>query len=122
MGGVCSRTRTTSDDIGSSNGGGGVGDSNNELGMVHHTYGLPSKISDSTPAVAVADGMNKALREPFSFPEVNAVVPYGLDDINDGIPRLSRTLSQKSRSTKSRQAVAKVIAPTFCLQLYNGRV
>ncbi|KAG7037216.1 hypothetical protein SDJN02_00839, partial [Cucurbita argyrosperma subsp. argyrosperma] len=108
MGGVCSRTRTTSDDVGSSNGGGGVGDSNNELGMVHHTYGLPSKISDSTPAVAVADSMNKALREPFSFPEVNAVVPYGLDDINDGIPRLSRTLSQKSRSTKSRQAVAKV--------------
>lgn len=111
MGGVCSRTRrTTSDDIGGNNGEGGFthanGHANNEAGMVFQSRGLPSKISDSTPS-AVDDGLNKPLREPFSFPEVN-VVPYGLDDINDGIPRLSRTLSQKSRSTKSRQAVAKV--------------
>lgn len=120
MGGVCSRTRrTTSDDIGGHTGEGGFtlanGHSNNESGMVYQSRGLPSKIRNSTPS-AVAD--NKSLREPFSFPEVN-VVPYGLDDINDGIPRLSRTLSQKSRSTKSRQAVAKVKAPRFYLQLCN---
>lgn len=124
MGGVCSRTRrTTADDISGNNGyDGGFahanGHSNSEPVMGYQSRGLPSKISDSTPA-AVDDGMNKQLREPFSFPEVN-VVTYGLDDINDGIPRLSRTLSQKSRSTKSRQAaVAKVNKSTFYLQLYN---
>ena len=121
MGGVCSRTRrTTSAVIGGHTGvvGGSThenGHSNNESGMVYQSRDLPSKISDSIPS-AVDDGVNKPLREPFSFPEVN-VVPYGLDDINDGIPRLSRTLSQKSRSTKSRQAVAKVKAPRFYLQL-----
>ena len=120
MGGVCSRTRrTTSDDIGGHIGEGGFtnanGHSNNESGMVYQSHGLTSKNTDSTPP-AVDD--NKSLREPFSFPEVN-VVPYGLDDINDGIPRLSRTLSQKSRSTKSRHAVAKVKAPRFYLELFN---
>ncbi|KAI3733109.1 hypothetical protein L1987_64327 [Smallanthus sonchifolius] len=45
-------------------------------------------------------------RETFSFPEMSAG-SYALDD-NDGIPRLSRALSNKSRSTKSNlAAVAK---------------
>ncbi|KAK1391933.1 DUF668 domain-containing protein/DUF3475 domain-containing protein [Heracleum sosnowskyi] len=43
-------------------------------------------------------------REPFSFPNVNAI-SYGMnaDDNNDGIPRFSRVLSSNSRSTKSKQ-------------------
>ncbi|KAE8683396.1 Surfeit locus protein 5 subunit 22 of Mediator complex [Hibiscus syriacus] len=57
------------------------------------------------------DNAGMELREPFSFPEISTV-PYdmNLDDIiNDGIPRLSRVPSNKSRSTKSKQAaVAKV--------------
>ncbi|OIT30110.1 hypothetical protein A4A49_13727, partial [Nicotiana attenuata] len=46
----------------------------------------------------------------FAFPELNAV-SHGvdMDDINDGIPQLSRALSNKTRSTRSKQvAMAKV--------------
>ncbi|KAI5312864.1 hypothetical protein L3X38_042038 [Prunus dulcis] len=44
-----------------------------------------------------------------SIPTANGHSSNGSrDDVNDGIPHLSRALSQKNRSTKSKQAVAKV--------------
>ncbi|PON58438.1 hypothetical protein PanWU01x14_166500 [Parasponia andersonii] len=111
MGGICSRTRRSSsiDNV----------NVNNDLTESYPhvnghssngTYALPVKPdSNSTPSSA-GNNMDMQLRDPFSFQEVS-VVPYGLgsDDTNDGIPRLSRVLSQKSRSAKSKQAaVAKV--------------
>ncbi|OMO53948.1 hypothetical protein CCACVL1_28184 [Corchorus capsularis] len=112
MGGLCSR-RSTVDNAP----GGGFPQVNGHFGrgsgMVFQTRELPAKINtNSTPPLAEvnADNADKEPREPFSFPEVNTV-PYGMspDDINDGIPRLSRVLSNKARSTKSKQAaVAKV--------------
>ncbi|BBH09068.1 Protein of unknown function D [Prunus dulcis] len=72
--------------------------------------GLPLKVNTNSTPSPVSDGMDKKLRDPFMLPETNSMVPYGLitDDVNDGIPHLSRALSQKNRSTKSKQAVAKV--------------
>ncbi|XVF29953.1 hypothetical protein REPUB_Repub16aG0015600 [Reevesia pubescens] len=112
MGGLCSR-RSTVDNAP----GGGFPHVNGHFGrgsgLVFQTRELPAKINtNSTPPPAEdnADNAVKELREPFSFPEISTV-PYGTnpDDINDGIPRLSRALSNKSRSTKSKQAaVAKV--------------
>ncbi|KAA8546336.1 hypothetical protein F0562_002925 [Nyssa sinensis] len=109
MGGICSR-RSTED---SSTGGSFPhvnGHFNYGSGMVYQSRGLPTQgDSNSTPSL-VGEIMDKQLREPFSFPEVNAI-SYGMnpDDINDGIPRLSRVSSNQSRSTKSKQvAVAKV--------------
>ncbi|KAF5749320.1 hypothetical protein HS088_TW04G01288 [Tripterygium wilfordii] len=66
--------------------------------------------SDASPYTVGDIVDNRELREPFSFQEMNAT-PSAVspDDINDGIPRLSRVLSHKSRSTKPKQvAVAKV--------------
>ncbi|KAJ7973953.1 DUF668 family protein [Quillaja saponaria] len=116
MGGICSRSRRSSvDDATIDNAPSGSfshtnGHSNNRSGMVHQSRELPVKINNnSTPSLA-SDGIDKQIRESFTFPEID-VVSYGSrpDDINDGIPRLSRVLSQKSISTKSKQAaVAKV--------------
>uniref|UniRef100_A0A6N2MCF2 DUF668 domain-containing protein n=1 Tax=Salix viminalis TaxID=40686 RepID=A0A6N2MCF2_SALVM len=78
-------------------------------GLVYQTREL-KKDNNTNPSPVVENVDNKQLREPFSLPEV-AVVQYGVnpDDIDDGIPRLSRALSNKSRSTKPKQAaVAKV--------------
>ncbi|XVF37252.1 hypothetical protein REPUB_Repub19eG0130600 [Reevesia pubescens] len=112
MGGLCSRRSTVDNAPGGGfphvNGHFGLGS-----GLVFQTRELPAKINtNSTPPLteANADNTEKESREPFSFPEISTV-PYGMspDDINDGIPRLSRALSNKSRSTKSKQAaVAKV--------------
>jgi len=91
------------------------GHSNNGSGVVFQPHALPVKISSHLTPSPVGENMDKQLREPFSFPEPN-IVPYGLapDDLNDGIPRLSRALSHKSRSTKSKQAVAKVSLTLIC--------
>ena len=112
MGGLCSR-RSTVDNAPS----GGFPHVNGHFGrgsgFVFQTRELPAKINtNSTPPAAEdnADIADKELREAFSFPEISTV-PYGTnpDDTYDGIPRLSRALSNKSRSTKSKQgAVAKV--------------
>ena len=111
MGGICSRTRRSPVDNANVN--------DSPSGCYPHTNGysdtrsrsLPTKVNNNSTPSPVGDSTDKQLRDPFSFPEVNTT-PYGLglDDINDGIPRLSRALSHKSRSTKSKQvAVAKVI-------------
>ncbi|KAJ6379398.1 hypothetical protein OIU76_016100 [Salix suchowensis] len=108
MGGLCSRSSTV-DNAPS----GGFPQLNGHFthgsGLVYQTREL-KKDNNTNPSPVVENVDNKQLREPFSLPEV-AVVQYGvnLDDIDDGIPRLSRALSNKSRSTKSKQAaVAKL--------------
>ncbi|KAL6962059.1 DNAJ domain protein [Sarracenia purpurea var. burkii] len=75
--------------------------------MVYQSGGrvAAKKTSNQTPS-PVGETGDKRLQEPFSFPESQG---RNADDIDDGIPRLSRVLSDKSRSTKSKQAaVAKV--------------
>ncbi|XP_030488358.2 protein PSK SIMULATOR 1 [Cannabis sativa] len=113
MGGICSRTKRSSidnvivnDDLpGSGSNNAHVnGHSNNG------SYALPMKPESNSAPSSAGHSVDMQLRDPFSFQEVN-IVPYGIgsDDTNDGIPRLSRVLSHKSRSTKSKQAaVAKV--------------
>ncbi|KAK3029234.1 hypothetical protein RJ639_037655 [Escallonia herrerae] len=109
MGGLCSR-RSTED--GSS--GGGFPHVNGHYrfgsGMVYQSRGIPLQSNNNSAPSLAGESTDKQLREPFSFPEVNPVA-YGMntDDINDGIPRLSRALSDKSRSTKANLvAVAKM--------------
>lgn len=107
MGGLCSRSST----VDNAPGGGfpHVNGHFNGSGFVYQSREL--KINSNTvPSPVVENVENKQVREPISFPEAH-VVPYGMspDDVDDGIPRLSRALSNKSRSTKSKQAaVAKV--------------
>ncbi|XP_024972151.1 uncharacterized protein LOC112511023 [Cynara cardunculus var. scolymus] len=104
MGGICSR-RSTEDDL-----DGGSFPHVNGLsygsGMVYQSRGLP--VNDNSTSSGVGESMDnkQPLREPFSFPEMNAV-SYPLD-VDDGIPRLSRALSNKSRSTKSVTKVSEV--------------
>lgn len=116
MGGICSRTRRSPVDNATVN--------DSSAGCYPHVNGhsdngsraLPMKLNNNSTPSSVVDNMDKQLRDPFSFPELNTA-PYGLgaDDINDGIPHLSRALSHKSRSTKSKQAaVAKVILNFIC--------
>ncbi|MBA0612657.1 hypothetical protein Godav_013236 [Gossypium davidsonii] len=111
MGGLCSR-RSTVDNAPV----GGFPHVNGHFargsGLVFQTRQLPAKISTNSapPAEDSADNAGMESREPFSFPEISTV-PYCMNPagIDDGIPRLSRVLSNKSRSTKSKQAaVAKV--------------
>lgn len=121
MGGICSRSGRSPVDRGIvDNAPVGSfqhanGHSNNGSGVVFQSHALPVKISSHLTPSPVGENMDKQLREPFSFPEPN-VVPYGLapDDLNDGIPRLNRVVSHKSRSTKSKQAVAKVSLTLIC--------
>lgn len=120
MGGICSRTRRSSsiDNANVNNApSGSYPHSNGHLG--NGSYALPMKPDSNSMPSSAGNSMDMQLRDPFSFQEVN-VVPYGigLDDTNDGIPHLSRALSQKSRSTKSKQvAVAKVIL-TWCASVF----
>ncbi|KAJ9167129.1 hypothetical protein P3X46_021801 [Hevea brasiliensis] len=108
MGGLCSRSSAVDNAP-----GGRFPHVNGHLsatGLVYQSGEL--KINSNTITSPVEENVeNKQVREHISFPEVNVVPPYGMsgDDIDDGIPRLSRALSNKSRSTKSKQAtVAKV--------------
>lgn len=115
MGGICSR-RATVDNVPSSSYSQN-GCSNYGAGMLLDSHALSGKeICGSTTSNA-GENADKQMREPFSFPELDANADginencngTYMDAIDDGIPRLSRVLSQKSRSTKSKQvAVAKV--------------
>ncbi|KAL6269530.1 hypothetical protein ACE6H2_026441 [Prunus campanulata] len=115
MGGMCSKSRrSTVDDVTVNNApSGSIPTANGHSS--NGSRGLPLKVNTNSTLSPVSDGMvsdgmDKKLRDPFMLPETNSMVPYGLitDDVNDGIPHLSRALSQKNRSTKSKQAVAKV--------------
>lgn len=115
MGGICSRSRrSTVDDVNVDNAAGvnfpnANGHSNNGAGVVFQSQTLPEKVNSHDPSL-VGEVVDKQLRE-------SNVVSYGLhpDDINDGIPHLSRVLSNNSRSIKSKQAaVAKVVLNSIC--------
>ncbi|KAG6390322.1 hypothetical protein SASPL_148054 [Salvia splendens] len=106
MGGLCSRRSTDETTLGSAlphvNGRFSYGP-----GLVYQSRGLDIREENIPRDVEVTD---KQPREPFSFPELSST-PHGtnMDDINDGIPRLSRALSDKSRSTRTKQvALTKV--------------
>ncbi|KAH1065063.1 hypothetical protein J1N35_030050 [Gossypium stocksii] len=110
MGGLCSR-RSTVDNAPS----GGFPHVNGHIGqrtgLVFQTRELPAKINAKSNHPPAEDNADKVSGEPFSFPEISTA-PYGTsaDDINDGIPRLSRVLSDKSRSTKSKQVTAAKVS------------
>ncbi|XP_010272497.1 PREDICTED: uncharacterized protein LOC104608266 isoform X3 [Nelumbo nucifera] len=106
MGGLCSR-RSTVDNASSGSFPNVNGHGDHKSG-VYQSPGLSSNMgTDLTPPPG-RENMDKQLREPFSFPDMKTA--YGSnEEVYDGIPRFSRTLSHKSISTKSKQmAVTKV--------------
>ncbi|TYI83107.1 hypothetical protein E1A91_D05G268500v1 [Gossypium mustelinum] len=110
MGGLCSR-RSTVDNApcgGFPHVNGHIGQ---RTGLVFQTRELRAKINAKSNPPPAEDNADKVSGEPFSFPEISTA-PYGTsaDDINDGIPRLSRVLSDKSRSTKSKQVTAAKVS------------
>lgn len=120
MGGLCSRSSNVNSAPGESfpsvNGHLNYGSA-----LVYQSGELPAKInSNSAPSPAAENPANKPVGETFSFTGVNTV-SYGtsLDDIPydnyDGIPRLSRAQSHKSRSTKSKQVAVTKVSLDFCL-------
>lgn len=116
MGGLCSRRATAE---GAS--AGGLSHVNGHLnfgaGMVYQSRGLPTQVNANPTQSHAAENKDKQPNDsPFSFPEIDGA---DMDDINDGIPRLSRTLSQKSRSTRSKQvAMAKVCSPKYVWEIF----
>jgi len=117
MGGLCSRSSTINNAPNSTcsqiN-----GHSNNGTGLVLESDALAATVNNNSGPLIVAEDTSKCPREPFSFPELSVdrgginASPHGvnLDAIDDGIPRLSRALSHKSRSTKSKQAAAAKVS------------
>jgi hypothetical protein len=107
MGGICSRSwKATVDGVAvdnvpgessrhSANNGHAT---NNEPGMTYQA--ISANINSNSTLHPLADELDKHQRESFSFNGLEKV-PYGpgAEDINDGIPRLPRTLSHKSRKT-----------------------
>lgn len=117
MGGICSR-RAIIDNVPSSsysqNGCSNIG-----AGLLLDSQALSGKGNCDSAPPNDEENTDKQTREPFSFSTVginaNSNGTY-MDSIDDGIPRLSRVLSEKSRSTKSKQvAVAKV---SLCYVLF----
>jgi len=116
MGGLCSRSATV-ENVPSSGHSQINGHGINATGLFVDSQSLASKENSDSMPESVGGDLNKQLREPFSFPEQRSYsdgtntnsLGLNMDEIDDGIPRLSRVLSNKSRSTKSKQvAVAKV--------------
>ncbi|XP_056164443.1 protein PSK SIMULATOR 1 isoform X3 [Syzygium oleosum] len=107
MGGICSRGSSV--DNAPSGSLANVDGSSSTDSNVHRSGGMPKKGNDiSTPASGGEVG-DEELREPFSASAENArSCSLSSEDLSDGIPRLSRALSQKSRSNRSKQVtVAK---------------
>ncbi|CAN1731218.1 Protein PSK SIMULATOR 1 [Linum perenne] len=123
MGGLCSRSSTLD------NGGGSISHSNghlNEQGGSIFDQSCDVKASTTATATTMKppaiesvddDGGNKQHEELGSSAELS-VGSHGMspDELYDGIPRLPRVLSNKSRSTKNKQAaVAKVSEVSYLL-------
>lgn len=116
MGGLCSRranAENTTD--------GGIPHVNGHLnygaGIVYQSRRLPTQLNSDPMQSPAEETADEQLTEPaLSFPEVNAIsLGIPMDDVDDGIPRLSRVLSNKSRSTRSKQvAIAKVSSRHIC--------
>ncbi|GMH00310.1 hypothetical protein Nepgr_002149 [Nepenthes gracilis] len=117
MGGICSK-KATVENVSSSNYSQVNGYHNDGTGLVLECRSLPSKSNSILTSSPLGEAVDKQSQENFSFPEVRNPSSFGVnsnsygmnqDDIYDGIPRLSRALSNKSRSTRSKQVtVAKV--------------
>ncbi|KAF8018256.1 hypothetical protein BT93_H3219 [Corymbia citriodora subsp. variegata] len=77
---------------------------------VHRSGGRPKSGNDISIQSSGAEDGDEELREPFSSSAENAVSrTLSSENLSDVIPQLSRTSSQKSRSTRSKQVtVAKV--------------
>uniref|UniRef100_A0A5B7BC23 DUF668 domain-containing protein n=1 Tax=Davidia involucrata TaxID=16924 RepID=A0A5B7BC23_DAVIN len=89
------------------NASGGVRNRLNELQSNKRSNLTPSQVQES---IEKQSQELKEVKEPISFREMSTTT-YGSneDDFYDGIPRYSRSLFQKSRSMRSKQAaVAKV--------------
>lgn len=112
MGGLCSRRSTDDGALAGTfphvNGHFSYGS-----GLVYQSRGFDVRENSSSVEAPSKVSTDKQLREPISFPELNAIShATNIDDINDGIPHLSRALSNKSRSSGSKQvAIAKVFSP-----------
>ncbi|XP_010499976.1 PREDICTED: uncharacterized protein LOC104777419 isoform X1 [Camelina sativa] len=111
MGGLCSRSSSVNNAPGGSFAH--VNGHLNNGSEVKHQSGdgrARDKVADPSPLREDNVDDKQHTSESFSFPNLNVVSGESHpQNIEDGIPRLSRVLSQKSRSTKSRQAaVAKV--------------
>ncbi|KAK9095928.1 hypothetical protein Sjap_021425 [Stephania japonica] len=99
MGGICSR-RSTVENAPS----GSFPQPNGYIG----NGGIEAKRDSILTPPIVGEGMDKLSADSFSFPDMNANSLVNIqNDIDDGIPRLPRALSHKSRSTKSKPS-AKV--------------
>ncbi|CAL0320518.1 unnamed protein product [Lupinus luteus] len=119
MGGICSRSRkasvngVASDDNNNnalketSTHVNGHANSKNESGIIYQSYGHPGNKHSHSNLPLLDDDFCKNDRELFSFTEIEKA-SHGLsfDDINDGIPSMSRDLSTKS--SISKQAAVKV--------------
>lgn len=113
MGGFCSR-RSSVDNAPSGSLTNVDGSSSNDSN-VHRSGGMPKKGNGILIQSSGGEDVNEELQEPFSSSAENPVSHnLSSEDLSDGIPRLSRALSQKSRSTRSKQVtVAKV--SQFCV-------
>ncbi|KAF1880466.1 hypothetical protein Lal_00011524 [Lupinus albus] len=80
---------------------------NDDPGMTYHSHGQHGNINSNSNMLPLDDDLHKNERESFSFTRMENT-SYGLsvDDINDGIPHLSRALS--TNSSRSKQAAVKV--------------
>ncbi|CAI9778134.1 unnamed protein product [Fraxinus pennsylvanica] len=109
MGGLCSR-RSTDDSALTGTFPHVNGHFSYGPGLVYQSRELDVQENNDSVEATSQVSTDKQLREPFSFPELSAISDVtNIDDINDGIPRLSRALSNKSRSARSKQvAIAKV--------------
>ncbi|XP_058088946.1 protein PSK SIMULATOR 1 [Magnolia sinica] len=112
MGGICSRRSTV--DISP----GGILPRANGHFDNHEPYqsrGLSTKEKSNRTPLSAVENVDKQLREPVSFSE-RSTPGHGNDidqmDMGPGDPRLSRALSHKSRSTKSKPGVAAKIGAT----------
>ncbi|CAN1731223.1 Protein PSK SIMULATOR 1 [Linum perenne] len=117
MGGLCSRSSTLD------NGGGSISHSNghlNEQGGSIFDQSCDVKASTTATATTMKppaiesvddDGGNKQHEELGSSAELS-VGSHGMspDELYDGIPRLPRVLSNKSRSTKNKQAAVSEVS------------
>lgn len=112
MGGLCSR-RAIVENVPSGSSSNTNGHYNNDSNV---EYMLPSKLDSKSAPSSSGEDVNKERGVSFSFPEINVASqdsqPSGLspEETTDGIPHLSRVLSNKSRSTKPKQATSTKVS------------
>ncbi|KAL8127431.1 hypothetical protein AgCh_014371 [Apium graveolens] len=109
MGGFCSKKST--EDIVPTEELTHGNDNQTRSEVISQTQELPVQGNDDSTLPSARESFDTQLREPFSFPNVNAM-SYGMNanDNNDGIPRFSRALSSNSSSTKSKQLTSAKVS------------